>query len=102
MNQHHYTDKDGYNAIRAATVWHFQAHKPPGNHPFGAYFTTLGRGTRNLSQRLRIPRSKSEYVFEFTDVGDLTPLTGGRGRYIFYSPHDYGVDVPRQIYSGVA
>jgi hypothetical protein len=96
----HYTDLTGYNAIRAAEVWHFRAHQPPGNHPFGAYFTTLPRGTPNLAQRLRIPRAKVQYVFEFTDVGDLIPLPGGRGQFIFYSPHDYDVDKTRQLYSG--
>ena len=98
----HFTDQAGYNAIRAAAVWHFIAHQPPGNHPFGVYFTTLPRGTRNLAKRLRIPRSKVKYVFEFTDIGDLTPLPGGRGRFIYYSPRDYDVVASRQGYSGVA
>lgn len=97
---YHYTDQAGYNAIRSQVVWRFVASQPPGGHPFGAYFTTLGRDTPNLAQRLRIPRSKVEYVFEFVDEGDLTPLPGGRGQYIFYSPTDYLVDKPRQRYSG--
>jgi len=98
---YHYTDLAGYNAIRAQPVWHFQAHQPPGNHPFGAYFTTLPRGTRNLAQRLGTSRAKLQYVFEFEDAGDLTPLAGGRGQFIFYSPTDYDVPGPRQRYSGV-
>jgi len=96
----HYADQAGYNGIKAAVVWHFLAQQPPGNHPNGAYFTTLGRTTANLAQRLRIPKSKIQYDFEFTDIGDLTPLPGGRGQYIFYSPFDYDVDKPRQGYSG--
>src|SRR4051812_14618382 len=98
----HYTDQAGYNAIRATVVWHFRAGKPPGDHPFGAYFTTLPRDTRNLAKRLRIPNGKVQYVFEFQDTGDLTPLSGGRGQYIYYSPTDYDVDKPRQQYHGVA
>lgn len=96
----HYTDQTGYQAIRAQIVWLFRAGQPPGNHPFGAYFTTLPRSTPNLAQRLRIPRSKTQFVFEFSDVGDLTSLPGGRGRYIYYSPKDYDVAQPRQQYHG--
>lgn len=101
MNLIHYTDQVGYNAIHSQVVWRFSASQPPGQHPFGAYFTTLGRDTRNLAQRLRIPRSKVAYYFEFVDVGDLTPLPGGRGQYIFYSAADYDVDPPRQCGHGV-
>jgi hypothetical protein len=99
---HHYTDQTGYDAIRASVDWHFKANQPPGQHPFGAYFTTLVRGTVNLAQRLRVPRTKIQYVFEFTDSGDLTPLPGGRGQYIFYAPADYDVVVARQQYQGPA
>lgn len=99
-SMYHCTDRDGYNAIKSQPVWRFVASQPPGAHPFGAYFTTLGRDTPNLAQRLRIPRSKVEYFFEFRDVGDLRPLPGGRGQYIFYSPTDYLVDQSRQIDSG--
>ena len=98
----HFTDKAGYQAISAAVVWRFIAQQPPGNHPFGAYFTNLPRGTKNLAQRLRIHGEKTEYGFEFTDNGDLAPLRGGRGRFIFYSSVDYDVDKPRQLYCGVA
>lgn len=93
---HHYTDKDGYNAIRATSPWHFRASPPPGDHPVGAYFTTLPPGTPKLANRLRIPKSKLEYMFTFTDVGDLTALRGDRGEWIFYSPTDYFVDERRQ------
>ena len=102
MSQHHYTDQAGYNGIRALIPWHFVASQPPGNHPFGAYFTTLPRGTKNLAQKLRIPKSKTQYVFEFTDLKDLIPLPGGRGHYIFFSPSDYDVEKPRHLYDGAA
>ena len=101
MSLVHYTDQVGYNAIASQVVWHFLAGQPPGQHPFGAYFTPLGRSTKNLAQRLRIPKAKLAFFFEFTDVGDLTPLPGGRGQFIFYSPKDYDVDQPRQINHGV-
>jgi hypothetical protein len=102
MSQHHYTNRTGYNGIRAGVVWHFHAALPPGNRPFGAYFTTLPPGTKRLASCLRIPRSKLAFVFVFDDAGDLTPLSGGRGEFIFYSPTDYDVDKPRQLYAGVA
>lgn len=76
-DMNHFTDQAGYNSIRAAVVWRFVAAQPPGNHPFGAYFTSLSRGSRNIAQRLRIPKSKIEYVFEFADIGDLTSLPEG-------------------------
>ena len=97
----HYTDKNGFNGIASAPVWRFVADQPPApQHPIGAYFTTLGRSTPLLAQRLRIPRSKIEYVFEFTDAGDLEALDGGRGVFIFYSRTDYLVGEPRQTYAG--
>lgn len=97
----HYTDKDGFNGIASARIWKFVAAQPPApQHPRGAYFTTLGRSTPLLAQRLRIPRTKTEYVFEFEDVGDLEAIEGGRGAFIFFSRVDYSVDEPRQEYSG--
>lgn len=96
----HYTDRDSYNAISSQRVWCFKASQPPGDHPFGAYFTTLPSDTPNLAKRLRIPRSKLAYFFEFLDIGDLTPLPGGRGEYIFYSPEDYLAEPDRQIAHG--
>ncbi len=92
----HYTDKSGYNAIVSQVVWRFKASQPPGKHPFGAYFTTLGADTRNLASRLRISRPKVAYFFRFTDVGDLLPLPGDRGEYVFYSATDYLVGPERQ------
>ncbi|MGO8750337.1 MAG: hypothetical protein ACLQNE_30705 [Thermoguttaceae bacterium] len=92
----HYTDKSSWNAIRASIDWTFKANKPPGPHPNAAYFTTLPPGTHNLANRLRIPASKIEYVFCFLDAGDLTPLPGDRGKYIFFFEGDYVVPQPRQ------
>jgi hypothetical protein len=97
----HYTDQPAYNAIRSQVVWHFVAAQPPGQHPFGAYFTTLGRTTRNLAQKLRIPKAKIAFFFELDDLGDLAPLPGGRGQFIVYSLTDYDVDQTRQIDHGV-
>lgn len=97
---YHYTNLAGYNGIRATIDWCFKAHQPPGNHPLGTYFTTLPKDTPNLAVRTRIPKSKLQYVFEFTDAGDLTPLPGGRGQFIFYSPVDYIVVKSRQKFAG--
>jgi hypothetical protein len=68
--------------------------------PFGAYFTPLGPGTRNLALRLRIPREKLGYVFIFRDEGDLIRFRGQRGDFIVYSPTDYSVERPRKIDMG--
>lgn len=96
----HYTDRDGFNGISSQPTWEFKASKPPGDHPKGAYFTTLNQDTRNLAQKLRIPRSKLAFIFVFTGGEDLTPLDGGRGQYIFYSPDDYLVGKDRQTRCG--
>lgn len=99
----HYTDTDGFNGIKSSPVWRFLAARPPApQHPPGAYFTTLSRSTPLLAQRLRIPRSKIEYVFEFDDAGDLEAIDGGRGAFIFFSRTDYLVLEPRQTYAGPA
>ena len=98
----HYTDKKGYNGIRATPDWVFKASQPPdpASHPFGAYFTTLPPDTKNLAIRLRIPKSKSDYLFSFGDATDLTPIDGDRGEFIFYSPADYVVAKDRQQFHG--
>ena len=98
---YHYTDRAGYNGIRATEDWYFKAAQPPARgHPFGAYFTTLPRETPNLAQRLRIPLIKTGFFFAFSDADDLAPLRGGRGKYVFYSPDDYRVVANRQQASG--
>lgn len=73
---------------------------PPGQHSFGAYFTTLGPETRDLAQKLMIPRSKLAFRFEFTGDEGLRPLRGGRGSFVFFSKVDYVVTEPRQVFKG--
>jgi hypothetical protein len=97
---YHYTDRAGYNGIRAGIDWHFKANTPPprdSNHPFGVYFTPLGPGTRRLSPRISVPTRKLQFVFAFWDAGDLTPLRGQRRDRIFYTTADYVVEKSRQV-----
>jgi len=96
----HYTDRAGYNGIRATPKWLFRASQPPGVHPVGAYFTDYKEDEPLLAQKLRIPRGKLEFVFCFSDADDLKALPGGRGRHIFYSAVDYIVSEPRQLRHG--
>ena len=98
----HFTDKTGYNGIRASPIWRFWASQPPDpvNHPFGAYFTTLTPDTPNLAIKLGIPKRKLEYLFSFVDKNDLIALDNDRGEWIFYSPRDYEVEKERQVYHG--
>jgi hypothetical protein len=98
----HYTNADGFKRISSQVVWRFVATKPPGLHPIGAYFTTLDIRSPNLCARLRIPRTKIEYVFCFTGTDGLRSLSGGRGEYVFWCPADYEVDRPRQMYNGLS
>jgi hypothetical protein len=98
---YHYTNKRGYNAIKATPEWCFKAFQPLAlGHPFGAYFTMLGPETPNLAKRIRVPREKIEFTFSFLDQNDLTPLRGGRGTHICFSPADYTVAQDRQLYHG--
>ena len=94
----HYTTLKAGKAIASQKEWVFGAHQPPDpqSHPLGAYFTSLSMETTNLAKRLRLPRRKVEYFLSFLDVGDLRPLRGGRGDFIFYSPGDYLVVPERQ------
>ena len=96
----HYTSRDGYKGIRSQSTWLFRAHKPPGSHPPGAYFTTLGPEAPHLAARLRIPRAKLEYIFSFRGSEELWPVEGGRGGYIFFSVDDYAVPSERQLGCG--
>ena len=96
----HFTDKDGYNGIRATPTWRFTAAQPRGNHPIGAYFTTLTARAPNLAQRLGVPKRKTEYLFTFDGDHGLKPLRGGRGEFIFYSESDYEVVPERQRFCG--
>ena len=93
---YHYTDDASFKTISSQVDWIFVASQPPGQHPKGAYFTTLGPETINLALRLGIPRGKTGHYFSFVDCGDLEPLRGGRGKYIFFSSDDYCVKSKRQ------
>jgi hypothetical protein len=97
---HHFTNLKGYKAISCAPTWRFVAAQPPGDHPRGAYFTNADPSDPKLWKKLFIPKEKREYRFTFVDQGDLMPLDGGRGKFVFYSPDDYEVEGPRQIFSG--
>jgi len=100
---HHYTNKKGYNAIRAVPVWCFQTGPQRTRaKPYGAYSTTLQPSDPNFVRRVRLPRTKREYRFSFADLNDLTSLLGPGGQFVFYSSTDYYVEQPRQIYSGTA
>lgn len=94
----HYTNDRGYKAISSQVTWLFKASKPPGDHPKGAYFTTLPPGTNNLAKRLFVRGSadKITFVFCFTGGEDLDPLDGGRGAFIVFSAEDYPVGPDRQ------
>lgn len=98
----HYTDKKGWNAIRSQLEWKFLAIQPKhSERPVGAYFTNIEPTVQNLKtlcKRLRIPKSKQEYVFWFTERTGLIQHNNGRGRdkVIFYSPVNYHVDQERQ------
>jgi hypothetical protein len=96
----HYTNDVGYKAISSQRTWVFRSSEPPGNHPVGAYFTTLAPDSINLTKRLRISKDKLSFVFCFTDNSDLTPIDGGRGEYIRYSRTDYSVEEGRQRFHG--
>jgi len=73
-----------------------------GDHPFGAYFTTLPPNTTNLAKKLRIPRRKIEFVFCFQGADGLLQIPGGRGDYVWYSPSDYRVKYDKQHEHGRA
>ena len=100
---YHYADEDGYNSIRAASVWRFRAHRPPprdDDHPTAAYFSWLPPDTRNLSRRISLSTVKLEFVFAFFDAGDLSSLRGGREVSIALALSNYVVVKERQSYCG--
>jgi hypothetical protein len=98
----HYTDKDGWNAIRSQPAWRFKVNQPKDpDRPSGAYFTDIEptvANLRTLYKRIRIPKTKQQYVFWFVGTEGLIQLNGGRGRdrYIYFSPVDYEVGPDRQ------
>ena len=82
-NRFHYTDKDGWNAIRSQAVWRFAASKPRDPaRPVGAYFTDVQptpMTLRTLYKKIRVPKVKQAYVFWFVGSDGLSQLNGGRG-----------------------
>ncbi|WP_272426572.1 RHS repeat-associated core domain-containing protein [Polyangium jinanense] len=101
---YHYTSAKGFKAITAQRDWLFKASKPPGDHPYGAYFTTLPPTHKNLAAKLGgLPREKVEYYFQM-DIPDslLKPLRGGRGEagVSVYHPADLTVRREQQIAHG--
>jgi hypothetical protein len=105
LNVFHYTDKDGWNAIRSQKTWCFKASQPKDpDRPVGAYFTDIEPSDENLGtlyKRIRVPKTKQEYVFSFVGTDGLTQLFGGRGRdkRIYFNPEDYEVIEGRQKYA---
>ena len=101
-NIFHYTDKDGWNGVRAQPVWRFKASQPKDpDRPFGAYFTDIEpseKNLRTLHKKLRVPKLKQQYVFWFIGTEGLSQLNGGRGRdkRILFSAVDYEVVEARQ------
>ena len=96
----HYTDDGGHKAIASQVDWTFEARQPPGDHERGAYFTTLRPEANRFSARTRIPKKKQACVFAFQGRHGLRAKDGGRGAYILWTPVDYVVAKPRQVYDG--
>jgi hypothetical protein len=97
----HFTDRKGWNGIRATSPWCFRARKQRANNPTGAYFTTLHPSAPKFYKRTMVPVHKRTHMFRFVDVGDLIRKRGPLGQWVFYSPTDYYVTQNRQIYEGV-
>ena len=102
---YHYTDKKGYNAIRAGRgegkSWWFKATKPRADHPVGVYLTPLGPDTEKLVTKARISHAKSEYFFKFEiPESQLKRIRGDRGRFVLYSANDLDISESQQIASG--
>jgi hypothetical protein len=106
-NVFHYTNKDGWNAIRSQRTWRFLASQPEArDRPVGAYFTDIEPSSvnlRTLHKKIRVPKAKRQYVFWFVGTDGLRQLNEGRGRdrRIFFSPVDYEVVPERQRFEGV-
>jgi hypothetical protein len=102
INIFHYTDRDGWIAIRAQKVWRFKTSQPKDpDRPAGVYFTEIPptpENLRTLHKRIRVPVAKQEYVFWFVGADGLRRLNDGRGRdrYIYFSAVDYEVSEDRQ------
>jgi hypothetical protein len=105
-NVFHYTDKAGWNAIRALPIWRFKVSKPEDpKRPLGVYFTDIEpteANLRTLYKRIRVPKVKQAYVFWFVKTTGLQQLHDGTGRdrHIFFSAVDYEVVADRQRFAG--
>ena len=106
LNVFHYTEKSGWNAVRAQSVWRFKPSQPkdPGR-PFGVYFTDIEPSEANLRtlyKRIRVPKVKQEYILWFLGTLGLEQLNGGRGRdrRIFFAGIDYDVTEERHKFDG--
>lgn len=101
-NCFHYTDTQGWNGIRSQKEWVFKVSQPKSvERPAGAYFTDIDpteENLRTLYKRIRVPKTKQEFVFWFVERDGLIQLFKGRGRdkRIFFSPVDYEVVEERQ------
>jgi hypothetical protein len=51
----HYTNKKGFNAIRANSPWRFRARRQRNKNPLGAYFTTLNPFDPDFYELTRLP-----------------------------------------------
>jgi hypothetical protein len=107
-NIFHYSDKEGWNAIRSQREWNFKASQPKDpSRPNGAYFTDIeptASNLRTLHKRIRVPKVKQEYVFWFCGTDGLCQLNDGRGRdrRIFFSPTSYQVASEKQKRDGLS
>jgi hypothetical protein len=103
----HYTDKEGWNAIRSQRIWLFRVSQPwDPKRPKRVYFTDIEPSPEHLRvlyKKVRVPREKQEYVFQFKGADGLTQLNGGIGRdkRIYFSPVNYEVVETRQLYAEV-
>jgi hypothetical protein len=96
---YHYTDQPGWNAVRSQKDWTFKASQPPGDRPYGVYFTTLRIDAPKFHKKTRIPVEKQQYVFGFIGKDGLEERDDGKRPYILLSPIDYVVVENRQRYA---
>ncbi|MFE1826186.1 RHS repeat-associated core domain-containing protein [Streptomyces yangpuensis] len=92
---YHYTDKKGYNGIRAGNPYHIR--EGDSKNGAGPFFTprspaTLAAG--DYKSVLGLTNEKSQYVIEFQiEKSVFTKLRGGRGAHVWTIPK--GVHIPR-------
>ncbi|MFD9412720.1 RHS repeat-associated core domain-containing protein [Streptomyces sp. NPDC059989] len=92
---YHYTDKKGYNGIRAGNPYHIR--EGDSKNGAGPFFTPRSPGSLaagDYKSVLGLTKEKSEYVIEFQiEKSAFTKLRGGRGAHIWTIPK--GVMIPR-------